>query len=158
MYDTLLEEAHEKGLTVIEKYPFLSPRIRGLCCDGTIALSDQIDTAAERTVILCEEIAHADHSAGNILHDPRAERRARQHSFDRLIGTEGLLRAWLAGCREYWEFAEFFGVTESFLRDVVANYAQRFGTSTRVKHKSGNYTLSFLPTFTVRQEKDSGKA
>ena len=59
MYEALLEEARQKGLTVIEKYPFLSPRIRGLCCDDTIALNAQIDTDAERTVILCEELAHA---------------------------------------------------------------------------------------------------
>ena len=158
MYEALLEEARQKGLTVIEKYPFLSERIRGLCCDDTIALSAAIDTSAERTVVLCEELAHADRSFGNILHDPKAERRARQHSFDRLIGTEGLVRAFLAGCREPWEFAEFFGVTEAFLREVVANYAQRFGTNTTVTYKDGRFTLSFLPTFTVRQEKDAKNA
>ena len=47
MYEALLEEAHQKGLTVIEKYPFLSERIRGLCCDDTIALNAAIDTSAK---------------------------------------------------------------------------------------------------------------
>ena len=78
MYEALLDEAHANGLTVIEKYPFLSPRIRGLCCDDTIAISAQVETEAERKGVLCEELTHALHSYGNILTDPQMERRTRE--------------------------------------------------------------------------------
>ena len=149
MYEKLLQEAHLKGLTVIEKYPFQSPRIRGLCCDNTIALSAQIDTTAERTVVLCEELDHAASSYGNILEDARMERRTRERIFDRLIGLQGLVAAYEDGCRESWEFAEWFSVPEDFFKAAVENYRQRFGVMTHVSTKAGLYTLRFEPTLHV---------
>ena len=153
MYEALLEEARQKGLTVIEKYPFLSPRIRGLCCDDTIALNAQIDTDAERTVILCEELAHAA-QYGNVLHDPRMEKKARQASFDRLISPEGLVCAYLNGCREAWEFAEHLGITEDFLSEAMANYRARFGTLKKVKFEGTEYAISFEPTLCIKKWKE----
>ena len=152
MYETLLTEAENKGLTVIEKYPFRSPRIRGLYCDDTIAISAQVDTMAERTVVLCEELTHADHSFGNILSDARMERRVRERVFDRLIGREKLVRALFAGCRRSWEFADWFGVPQPFFDAAMENYRLRYGTCTRVTLDDQNYILSFLPTLRVMPE------
>lgn len=151
MYDKLLDEALEKGLTVIEKYPFDSPRIRGLCCDDTIAISEQVETEAERTVILCEEIAHAAHSVGDILQDPRMERRVRERTFDRLISTEGLVRAHLSGCRTAWEFAEWFGVPEHFFCTAVENYRERYGVLTYTAVDGINYAVTLIPTLRIRR-------
>lgn len=150
-YERLLDEAHENGLTVIEKYPFVSPRIKGLCCDDTIALSAQIDTEAERTVILCEELTHAMHSVGDILEDPRMERRARERNFDRLVGLPGLVRAFLAGCREMWEFAEWLRVPEEFFAAAMANYKERYGILTKVSIEEGVFALTFEPTLRVKK-------
>lgn len=151
MYEKLLDEAQANGITVIEKYPFTSPRIRGLCCDDTIAISAQVDTTAERTVVLCEELTHALHSYGDILTDARMERRTRERIFDRLVGIKGLLSAFLQGCREPWEFAEYFGVPEEFLSAVMANYRERFGTMTRLRVGEQTYILSFEPTLRIRR-------
>ncbi|MBQ3056184.1 MAG: hypothetical protein IJC95_01680 [Clostridia bacterium] len=151
MYEKLLDEAEKNGLTVIEKYPFISPRIRGLCCDDTIAISAQIDTEAERTVVLCEELTHALHSYGDILTDARMERRTREHIFDRLIGIDKLLDAALEGCREPWEFAEHFGVPEEFFVAAMQNYRERYGTMTKLSTEKGEFILSFEPTFRVRR-------
>jgi hypothetical protein len=148
LYEALLEEAHQKGLTVIEKYPFLSPRIRGLCCDDTIALNAQIDTDAERTVVLCEELAHAA-QYGGILQDKRLERRAREQSFDRLISPEGLVHAYLCGCREAWEMAEHFGVTEAFVREAISSYRARFGVYKKVIFGGEAYALTFEPQLSI---------
>ena len=153
MYEKLLDEAHEQGLTVIEKYPFTSPRIRGLCCDDTIALSAQIDTEAERTVILCEELAHATHSVGDILDDSRMERKTRERIFDRLVGLPGIVRAYLDGCREPWEFAEFFSVPEDFLKQAIQNYRQRYGTLVTIPCDDALFALCFEPTLSVRRLK-----
>lgn len=150
-YDRLLDEALEKGLTVIEKYPFQSPRIRGLCCDDTIALSAHIRTQAERTVVLGEELIHAAHAAGDILNDPRMEHKAREENFDRFVGLSGLIRAFEAGCREAWEFAEFLDVPESFLASVMSNYRARYGEMTTVSTKHGVYALAFEPTFRLKK-------
>ena len=151
MYEKLLDEANKNGLTVIEKYPFVSSRIRGLCCDDTIAISAQIDTEAERTVVLCEELTHALHSYGNILTDKRMEHRTRQQIFDRLVGVKRLLEAALSGCKESWEFAEYFRVPEDFFVAVMKNYRERYGTMTKLKTDIGEFILSFEPTFRVRR-------
>ena len=150
MYEKLLDEATQKGLTVIEKYPFLSTRIRGLCYDDTIALSAQIDTEAERTVILCEELLHATHSVGDILSDPRMERKTRERMFDRLVGLPTLVDALLSGCRQPWELAEHLGVPTDFMIDVLQNYRERYGTLVEVTTKKGRFALSFEPHLRVR--------
>ncbi len=150
-YDHLLDEANAKGLTVIEKYPFASPRIRGLCYHKTIALSAHIDTEAERRVVLGEELTHATHTVGDILDDPRMERRIRERNFDRLVGLGGLVDAYLSGCREAWEFAEHLGVPESFLAELMTNYKERYGTLATVRTPHGTYALSFEPTLQVRR-------
>ena len=150
-YDRLLDEANELGLTVIEHYPFESPRIRGLCCNDTIALSAQIDTEAERLVVLGEELIHATHSAGDILDDPRMERRARERNFDRLVGLSGLVRAFLAGCREAWEFAEFLGIPEDFFDAAMKNYRERYGTMVTANTEHGVFALTFEPTFRLKK-------
>ena len=150
-YEGLLDEALERGLTVIEKYPFTSPRIRGLCCDDVIALSERIDTEAERRVVLCEELTHAVHSAGDILDDPRMEQRARARSIDRMVGLRGQIRAVHAGCREAWEFAEALNVPEDFLAELMANYRARYGTLTTVSTDQGIFALTFEPAFRVKR-------
>ena len=150
MYEKLLEEAEKSGLTVIERYPFQSPRIRGLCCDDTIAISAQVETTAERTVVLCEELTHATHSLGDSLQDKHMERRTRERIFDRLIGKKGLVRAYLSGCRTPWEFADFFGVPEDFFLAAMNNYRERFGTETTVTLSKKLYSLSFEPHFSVK--------
>lgn len=156
-YEHLLDEAHEKGFDVIENYPFTSPRIRGLCCDNTIALSAQIDTEAERTVVLGEELIHATHSAGNILKDARQERRARERNYDRLVGLSGLVQAFLAGCREPWEFAEHLDVPHDFLAEVMENYRERYGLYATVQTGEGVFALNFEPTFHLRKLKSKRK-
>lgn len=150
-YDRLLDEAEALGLTVIEKYPFTSPRIRGLCCDDTIALSAHIDTEAERSVILGEELIHATHSAGDILDDPRMERKTRERNFDRFVGLSGLVRAFVSGCREAWEFAEFLGVPEEFFAAAMVNYRERYGTMVTANTEHGVFALAFEPTFRLKK-------
>ena len=150
-YDRLLDEAQERGITVIEKYPFASHRIRGLCYDDTIALSAHIDTEAERRVVLGEELTHATHTVGDILEDPRMERRIRERNFDRLVGLQGLVKAFLAGCREPWEFAEHLGVPETFFAELMQNYKERYGVRTTVNTAEGLFVIGFEPIFRVRK-------
>ncbi len=151
MYEALLEEARQKGLTVIEKYPFLSSRIRGLCYCDTIALNAEIDTEAERTEILCEELTHATQQSGNLLQDSRMEKRARQATFDRLISPEGLINAYLQGCREAWDFAECLGVTPAFLAEAMANYRARYGILKKVSFEGEDYAITFEPTLSIQK-------
>ena len=94
---------------------------------------------------------HAMHSTGDILDDPHMEQRARTRNFDRLVGLRGLIRAFLAGCRESWEFAEALNVPEEFLAELMANYRARYGTLTTVNTDQGVFALAFEPSFKVKR-------
>lgn len=48
-YEKLQEEACKNGIDVID-YPFESNGIKGLYCDGTVAIRDNIDTTTEKPV------------------------------------------------------------------------------------------------------------
>ena len=102
-------------------------------------------------MVLCEELVHAAQSVGNILQDARMERRAREQSFDRLISPEGLIDAYLCGCREAWEFAEHFGVTEAFLQEAMHSYRARFGVLKKVRFAEQDYAITFEPTLSIRK-------
>lgn len=116
-YEELLEEAAAQNISVDENFPFHG-NLKGLYVDQNIALSDQLETSAEKACILAEELGHHYTSVGNILDisDPanaKQERQARMWTYERLIGLRGLIDAYQHGCREYHETAEFLDVTES---------------------------------------------
>jgi len=110
-YEELLEEAAAQNISVDENFPFHG-NLKGLYVDQNIALSDQLETSAEKACILAEELGHHYTSVGNILDisDPanaKQERQARMWTYERLIGLRGLIDAYQHGCREYHETAEF---------------------------------------------------
>ena len=65
--------------------------------------------------------------------------------------TSADVDAFLAGCREPWEFAEHFGVPEDFIAATMQNYRQRYGTLATVSTQKGIFALSFEPTLRVRR-------
>ena len=148
-YEELENEAFEEGLAV-DYRPFRSPRIKGLYCDGSIAISTQLRTDAERSCVLAEELGHYHTSSGNILDLREAscrkqERIARLWAYNRQIGLLGIVRAFEAGCRNYYEMAEHLGVTEDFLREAVESYKQKYAPAVSV----GDYTILFRDGLTI---------
>ena len=65
-YEELLEEAAAQNISVDENFPFHG-NLKGLYVDQNIALSDQLETSAEKACILAEELGHHYTSVGNIL-------------------------------------------------------------------------------------------
>ena len=55
-YESLQEEARKDGVNVID-YSFDSKRIRGLYCDGIVAIRKDM-TTTEKSCILAEELGH----------------------------------------------------------------------------------------------------
>lgn len=53
-YEELLEEAAAQNISVDENFPFHG-NLKGLYVDQNIALSDQLETSAEKACILAEE-------------------------------------------------------------------------------------------------------
>lgn len=149
IYEELLTDADQEGVDVIY-HNFNSDRIKGLYCDGTIALSDNIPTTAGRSCILAEELGHYHTSYGNIINQDftsnrKQEYRARLWSYNKLIGLSGIVSAYKAGCRNTHEVAEHLEITEEFLTEALTCYRSKYGICTKLD----NYVIYFEPAIGV---------
>lgn len=130
MYEQLQDEARKDGIDVLD-YCFESERIKGLYCDGTVAIRKDLNIT-EKSCVLAEELGHHYTTSGNILDQSTAvnrkqEQRARLWAYNRQIGLMGIISAWKHGCRTCYEMAEFLGVTEEFLSEALSAYKSKYG-------------------------------
>lgn len=146
-YEILLDEAHQEGLVVKEKpLKYNDGRIKG----KRIAIRNDIDTSAEKTCVLAEELGHHYTSVGDILNQRIAENRkqelqARMYAYNKLIGLQGLINCYEYGCSNIHEMAEYLNVTERFVADALEAYEKKYGIQVRVE----NYIIRFNPNFSV---------
>lgn len=148
-YESLLDDAAVRGLTVYENMNFQSSA-DGLISGRRIGLSGRMTTYRQRACVLAEEIAHADISTGNILdlRDARyrkQEMQAHMAAYDRLIGLVGIVRCYEAGCRSIYEMADLLDVTEKFLKEALEAYRLRYGCGASVDC----YRILFEPALSV---------
>lgn len=132
-----------------------SSRIRGLYCDGAVAINNNIDTETERTCVLAEELGHHHTSSGVILDlsstaNRKQEQTARLWAYDRLIGLHGIVSGYKAGCRSRYELADYLGVTEEFLQEALLAYHAKYGTAAMY----GGYMIYFDPGLAVMDFND----
>ena len=100
-YEELLEEAAAQNISVDENFPFHG-NLKGLYVDQNIALSDQLETSAEKACILAEELGHHYTTTGNILDQSLVENR-KQELQARVWGLQSSNRAyWHRKCLETW--------------------------------------------------------
>lgn len=154
MYYELVEEIEKEGVDV-EEVHFNSLRIKGLCINNTILLNSQLETYAEKTCVLAEEIGHYYTTTGNILDQTeiksrKQERKARGWGYEKLIPIPKLIEAYLAGARNRYELAEFLDVTESFLEDAINYYREKYGLYV----KYGDYIVYFNPLAIYKRFED----
>lgn len=147
-YECLQDEACEDGIDVID-YTFHSNRIKGLYCDGVVAIREDM-TIPEKACVLAEELGHHHTSIGNILDmdisaNRKQERQARLHGYNHLIGLTGLIRAYEHGCTNRYETAEYLEVTEEFLEECISCYREKYGVYKIVD----NYIIYFIPNLAV---------
>ena len=147
-YECLQAEACEDGIDVID-YTFHSNRIKGLYCDGVVAIREDM-TIPEKTCALAEEMGHHHTSVGNIIdmesaQNRKQERQARLWAYNKQIGLQGLIRAYEAGCQNRYEVAEYLEVTNEFLAECMECYRQKYGVGTTVD----NYYIMFIPYLAV---------
>ena len=146
-YEALLLTADDKGLSVKEKNLRASD---GIIYDNRIAIRKDLPTTAAKACTLAEEICHYELTVGDILDqtDPanrRQEQKARTEAYRRMIGLQGLVDAFRAGCRNRYEAADYLGVTEQFLEDAVTRFRQIHGA----RVFCGQYLICFEPSFAV---------
>ncbi|OXL83140.1 hypothetical protein BCV73_08665 [Paenibacillus sp. SSG-1] len=147
MLDKLLFEAEREGIQIIE-HDFDINNLKALYIDGVIALNPTALTSyIEKTCILAEEIGHHMTSFGNILDQKsivnrKQEKRARNWAYHRLVPLDAFVRAFEAGVKNRYEFAELIGVTEDFLENAIERYRERYGLYTVF---NGIYMIYFDP-------------
>ena len=66
-------------------------------------------------------------------------------AYDKLIGLSGIIKGYLARCRDRYELAEYLGVTEEFLQEALDCYREKYGEHTEVD----GYTIMFEPSLAV---------
>ncbi len=146
-YETLLDEAHQEGLIVKEKpLKYNDGRIKG----KRIAIRNNIDTLAEKTCVLAEEIGHYETTVGDILDQRISENRkqelqARMYAYNKLIGLQGIIDCYEYGCKNVYEMAEHLEVTEKFVIDALDAYKRKYGLQTKYK----DYIVRFDPSLVV---------
>lgn len=148
-YESLEDEARKDNIDIIP-YHFRNDKLKGLYCDGVIGLNKDIDTTTEKACILAEELGHHYTTVGNILdmEDPanrKQERRARLWGYDRLIGLQGLINAYEAGCQNRFEIADYLNVSEKYLQECIDAYSEKYGNGICIK----NYSITFVPYLIV---------
>ena len=151
-YENLLDDANDSGITLDEKYTFDS-RLKGLYIDNNIALSSALETSAEKSCILAEELGHHYTSSGNIIDmsvvsNRKQELHARAWAYNRLIGLYGIINAYRSGCRNGYEIAEHLNITEEFLNEALQYYRNKYGLCTTVD----NYVIYFEPSLGIFEQ------
>lgn len=148
-YENLLEEATQDGLYVIENASFKS-KADGLINGDVIGINRKIRSNRKRACILAEELGHYHTTTGNILDlssssNRKQEYKAHLWSFNKLIGLNGIISAYKAGCKNIYEMATYLDVTEEFLQEALSCYRQKYGVCTTVD----NYVVYFEPSIGV---------
>ena len=144
-----MQEAHEENVNVVD-YRFNSNKIKGLYCDGTIALNSSMKTTSERTCVLAEELGHHNTSSGNIIdlkdsNSVKQECIARAWGYEKLVGLRGIIDAYNHRCTTLESIAEYLNVTEKYKLDEITYYENKYGLFAKVD----NYVLYLEPTVIV---------
>lgn len=122
--------AEEKHISVL---PFSLPKNGSLCVqdengDCTIGIDEAIlETEQEKKVHLAHELGHCIRGAFYNRWAPcdlrqRHENRADKWAIQAVVSREELENARKSGYREIHELAEYFSLTEAFMRKVVCWY------------------------------------
>lgn len=148
-YERLASSPDAEGVAIYDR-KFRSPRIKGLYCDGNIAVSDNLNTDAEKACVLSEELGHYHTTEGIILEmsddsNRKQELRARLWGYNKLIGLHGIISCYKTGCQTAYDMAEHLGVTEEFLLEALQCYRNKYG----VCIKFDNYVIYFEPRLSV---------
>lgn len=126
----LYKHADAEKIDVLE-YNFQSKRIKGLYCNGTIALNDKL-SEAEKTCVLAEELGHYHTSVGNILdvsniNNQKQEKIARKWAVNELVSVRDLIEAVKSGCEYISDVADYLGITDEFLLEAIETFKAKYG-------------------------------
>lgn len=150
-FEHLEHEACKDGIEVID-YHFQSSKIKGLYCNNTVALSKELETNADKSSVLAEELGHHYTTVGDIIdlesvENRKQEFRARLWAYNKLIGLQGILSAYKANFHTLNEISEHLEVSEEFLAEALECYRKKYGVCTKID----NYVIYFEPHLGVME-------
>lgn len=122
----------------------------GRIAGNRIAIRKDIETTAEKSCVLVEELGHYYTSSGNIInqHDisnRKQEHKARLMGYEIKIGLSGIIDCYKHGCQSVHDIAEFLEAPEEYIRNVIECYKSKYGL--HVQHD--NYLIIFHPSLAV---------
>lgn len=146
-FEQLLSSS-DKNIIVIEKN--FKSKAKGLCKGNKIGISSTIDTSAEKSCVLAEELGHYYTTVGDIIDQSSAanrkqELRARLWAYNCQIGLRGIIKTFEQGCKNVHEMADCLDVTEEFLKEAITAYRNKYGVCTEFD----NYIIFFEPHIAV---------
>lgn len=146
-YDNLLKEADDLGIIVKE----VNLRTYdGRCKGNRIAINKNLTTENEKKCVLAEEIAHYKLTVGDIsdlskVENVKQEIKARREGYEKLVGIIKIINAFENGVTSLYEMAESLAVTESFLKEAIDYYRNKYGEY----YKIDNYIMCFEPNLNI---------
>ena len=149
-YEELLDTADQLDLAVKEQPLTVHD---GLIRGRRIAIRKSIETQAEKSCVLAEELGHYFTSFGNILNmdeiqNRKQELRARLRGYDMQIGLIGIIECYKHHCRSLYEMAEYLQVTEEYLQEALECYSRKYGENLVT---IDNYAIRFVPSLQVME-------
>lgn len=149
-YEELLDTADQLDLAVKEQPLTVHD---GLIRGRRIAIRKSIETQAEKSCVLAEELGHYFTSFGNILNmdeiqNRKQELRARLSGYDMQIGLIGIIECYKHHCRSIYEMAEYLQVTEEYLQEALECYSRKCGENLVT---IDNYAIRFVPSLQVME-------
>lgn len=147
-YEELLDTADQLDLAVKEQPLTVHD---GLIRGRRIAIRKSIETQAEKSCVLAEELGHYFTSFGNILNmdeiqNRKQELRARLSGYDMQIGLIGSIECYKHHCRSIYEMAEYLQVTEEYLKEALECYSRKYGENLVA---IDNYAIRFVPSLQI---------
>ena len=133
--DSIYQWLHEEGVYLFDRQlPFSNEDTKALTIKltapevyGVFLDKGRIQSSAEETSAVAHEAGHYATGATHSLHSPfdlieKHEYKANKWAVKRLVTSEALDQAVAEGHTEIWDLAEYFGVTEDFMRKAVCWY------------------------------------
>lgn len=145
-YTELLQEADSLSLITKEKPLFAYD---GRIKDNKIAIRKNM-TETQKKCTLAEELGHHHTTYGDIMNQTEVQNRKQEHTarlwaYNKLIGLQGIIDCYGAGCHTLYDMARHLDVTEDFLKDSLEHYRSKYGVC--IKHDK--YVIYFEPQLSV---------
>lgn len=125
--------------------------LKGLYFDDYICVCKSIETTAERTCVLAEELGHFFTTCGDILdqtslHNQKQEEKARRWATRALIDPVRFIDAFKMGVGNRWELSQFLDVTEEFINESLVCLKKLHGEHLVINE----YIINFDPLWVYK--------